>query len=546
MADALSSLFVELGFKVSGAGDLKSVAHSLKLISARIKETTSATGKLVSAFKHVAVAAKEAASAIESVPAFKAVVPAAVSKPAVESAATQPAPAVPPRATPVVPTEPKEAFKAVVPAAVSKPAVEVAATAPAPAVPPRATPVVPTEAQLPRSVSEERKQAKAEQDLRRKAREEERAERTRAKAAAAEKAKEEAKSAVQSTNWLKTLKVARNVVSSPSSGLISAFVSLRTKAAGIAVAAAAIVSAIAKATIGAAELGRELGNIRLATDINTDSLQNIGFAAGQAGVSAGGLADALAQVQSTMAQIDFGEGLPKSWGYLQIAPQMGALNALERVRQKIHEEDRKGNLAMINRTREMVRQAGFSTEIYNFLRRTNVELKDLRGPSVMTEEELSAGFELASAWSRMTQSWGLLWDKFGATVAPVISTLLDDISTLLGFIIKGFDLISKLGKAEPAAVKDARLKGVSGMLLGGNTAALRVAAGAVDWAFGTSPQKAVSSTVNNNIAPSVTINAKTDNPMELARIVNGVVVNGYDEAFRQANQAATGNPNNRP
>jgi hypothetical protein len=573
MAEAIKELFVSLAFKVEGVGEFKSAIAVLRKLKPISEVATKKLDKVVSGFKQLEEAAKGAAQAINSIPRIKyrtfprgsSDTPEAAKEG--ESEGQRPTakkPPKPPKERLDTPEDAKEGESKGQRLTAKKP----------PKLPkerwdtPESWAIWRQLQKIPEKTGPKELQAEIFQEAINKWKK--RLSEIRAsegpltgevsfEAEALEKRlkkypvpapQDRFKQATFGTHkWAQSIHAVRHAINLPGSGLLASLASITTRIHPVVAGVTALAAGFTYAATTAYKLNGNLLDIGKLTDVDMKGFQDAAYTAERYGASVDDVAAAVASYNKAKANTEnFNIPFPEAYFRIGVGPNITGMTALERIHKYIQEVEKRGNLDEVNRTRELVKQVGISDKLYIALRRAK-SVSEFKNPYALTDDDLRKAQEGSDAWREVGTLWMHVWQLLGTKMAPmlielarVVSAIIENPLFLLGGVVRGsvearsFDAVSK-GEELPPWMK--YLAGAVNPVGFAGVSSLR--------GLMPAPSQAVhQTTIHNNVQPSVTVNAKTDDPMALARVVNGVVISGYDQAFRQSNLAAAGDATNRP
>lgn len=147
----------------------------------------------------------------------------------------------------------------------------------------------------------------------------------------------------------------------------------------------------------AANAATGLYKFHLNTGLSTKSLQEWEYAGRRANVAAGQVQGAIESIQDAQAQIALGQGNVAPWALLGIDPRQDPFQVLLEIHKRIKET---GGIAPVM-GRYLTSQMGISEDMFQFLRRDNLELGQLKDKFVQTDKEQKSLDELNGRWGQM-------------------------------------------------------------------------------------------------------------------------------------------------
>ena len=177
----------------------------------------------------------------------------------------------------------------------------------------------------------------------------------------------------------------------------------------------------------------ELFKFNVATGISVQSLQQWQYAAAKAGVSGKEVANALKNIQLAQAQIQLGEGNIAPWALLGIDPKQDAPAVLW----QIHERIKQSAGLSEGMARLYAQKFGLSDDMYQMLRRDNLELSELNRNLAINQRQVTVFDKLNGAIGQAKMQFGILGANIGEILAPSIQLIVDSIT----YLIQAFNLL---------------------------------------------------------------------------------------------------------
>ena len=321
-------------------------------------------------------------------------------------------------------------------------------------------------------------------------------------------------------------------------GSVAQLVALTARLHPFALAAVAAGTALVYLTKKGQDFGVTLNSLRLLTGTDILGFQGVSYTASRYGAALDDVAKAVESFTKAKAEAQLGEGVSKEFGMLGLDPYEDSLKSMEQIWRKIHAAEKTGDRDEINRVRLLVNRVGVTDKLYLALRRAK-SVTEFEPLFRVDEKKLDQVQKAADAWSRAGAAWDALINRIGTFLAPFSQALGTHVATAFENPLLAL-IGGPVGVGAQAAWDGLDAKTKQALSPSPRNSMLPIFGGM-------KPQPSPSpTTINNNISPSVTVTSKSDDPMEVGRVVNGVVVAEYEKAFRQSNQAASGDATNRP
>ena len=202
----------------------------------------------------------------------------------------------------------------------------------------------------------------------------------------------------------------------------------------------------------------ELFKFNVATGISVQSLQQWQYAAAKAGVSGKEVANALKNIQLAQAQIQLGEGNIAPWALLGIDPKQDAPAVLW----QIHERIKQSAGLSEGMARLYAQKFGLSDDMYQMLRRDNLELSDLNRNLAINQRQVTVFDKLNGAIGQAKMQFSALGANIGEILAPSIQIIVDgltDIIQLFNFLMPLLRFVAEAFNV-PLRLIDDILKGI--------------------------------------------------------------------------------------
>ena len=199
-------------------------------------------------------------------------------------------------------------------------------------------------------------------------------------------------------------------------------------------------------TNGAMRAGVELNKFLLTTGLSTDELQRWQHAAKVGNVSAEELASTVKSIQNISAQIALGQGNAGPWRFLGISPHDDPFAVLSKLQTELQSVD-KTRVAM---ARNIMQQAGFGENIFQFLRNPTINVSALQDFYLMTQKNIEGTNALSQAWNNLRDRSEMAGHRFIAALSqdPLVQDLLGGLTRIVDKLTEFVDL---LDSGSPAA-----------------------------------------------------------------------------------------------
>lgn len=192
----------------------------------------------------------------------------------------------------------------------------------------------------------------------------------------------------------------------------------------------------------AANAATGLYKFHMTTGLSTKSLQEWQFAGARANVAAGEITNTIKGIQAAQADIALGQGNIAPWALLGLDPKMDPFQVLWQIHQRIKET---GGLAP-GLARSITGQLGISQDMFQFLRRDNLELGQLKDKFVQSADAQKRLDELNGRWRQMSYELEQVGIEVGDALGPKFMAL---IRAAVPWIEKAADWLTKLASNTP-------------------------------------------------------------------------------------------------
>ena len=219
--------------------------------------------------------------------------------------------------------------------------------------------------------------------------------------------------------------------------LVQTFGELDAVAVAFSAVTIGAVAGLVKLSNWATQTVEQLFKFKLATGLSTQELQQWQYAAAKAGVNGAEVANSLKSIQTAQAQIALGQGNIAPWALLGINPNQDPNKALWEIHERIKES---GGMAP-GMARLLTSQLGISEEMFQFLRRDNLELDELNRKLRLSDTAVKsfdkfnqASGQLSANFSALGINIARLFTPFVKFFTEVLSQTINDLATILGYI----------------------------------------------------------------------------------------------------------------
>jgi|GEM_PF-1870166 len=220
--------------------------------------------------------------------------------------------------------------------------------------------------------------------------------------------------------------------------LTESFTGLSASELAFGFAITGAVAGMAALSKWATQTAENLFKFKLATGLSTQELQAWQLAAGKAGVDGSEVANSLKNIQTAQAQIALGQGNIAPWALLGINPNQDPNKALWDIHERIKES---AGMAP-GMARLLTSQLGISEEMFQFLRRDNIELTDLNRKLSLSDKATKSFDAVNQSTSDLGNKLGLLGMNIARLFNPTIKLLadgLDVVATALTLFLGAID-----------------------------------------------------------------------------------------------------------
>lgn len=207
----------------------------------------------------------------------------------------------------------------------------------------------------------------------------------------------------------------------------------------------------------AANAATGLYKFHLTTGLSTKDLQNWQFAGAKANVAAGEVTAAIKNIQDAQAEIALGQGNVAPWALLGIDPRQDPFRILWLIHQRVKESA--GMAPAMGRF--FTSQMGISEEMFQFLRRDNLELGQLQEKFKQTEKAQRGLDELSGKFNQMKYKIEQVGIALAAELGPHVWNLLKQ---ALPWIEKAADYLARMAANTP---EGERMRAQFGMIAEG-------------------------------------------------------------------------------